>query len=158
MERLLLRAWIFVVAFCFGISISAAWRIYTLPVIPDLDIPPVREATAEASAKAPDELRIVEGTHGCGAVADGQLYELSDGGRISIKCTTFDSPAAATRELLTRSETATSEGRLLTNDSAGAEVIIFTPKVQRLRTDGRSLCVTEASSLLHLRWFERQVR
>jgi hypothetical protein len=158
MERLLLKTWIFVVAFCFGLSVSAAWRIYTLPVIPDLDIPPVGEATAEAPAKASDELRIVEGTHRCGALADGQVYELSDGGRISIKCTMFGSPASATRELMSRSEKATTEGRLLTSDNEGGEVLIFAPQVQRLRTDGRSLCVTEASSLLHLRWFERQGR
>ena len=31
MERFLPRIWVFVVAFCLGISVTAIWRIYKLP-------------------------------------------------------------------------------------------------------------------------------
>jgi hypothetical protein len=48
MERYLPRIWIFVVAFCFGVSVTAAWHIYTLPVLPDLDIEPVVILTPRA--------------------------------------------------------------------------------------------------------------
>ena len=35
MKRFLSRVWIFVLTFCFGISVSALWRIYTLPQLPE---------------------------------------------------------------------------------------------------------------------------
>jgi hypothetical protein len=164
MERYLLRMWMFVVAFCFGISVSAAWRIYTLPVIPDLDIEPVAEPVAESSAEqvmtdSSDGLRIVGGTHSCGALPNGTVYELSDGGRIEITCTRFRSRAAANQELERRLLSATIEKRspAIDNDAKphGDEVLIITPKVQSLRIYDRLLCVTDATSLEHLRWFEK---
>ena len=162
MERLLLRIWISFVTFCFGISISAAWRIYTLPVSPDLDIAPVDVNVAQVPIiESSDEFRIVEGRHACGAMPDGELYELSDGGRIEIKCTRFGSRAAATREFESRLINATIEERSFSIDSNGNrlddEVIVITPNVQLLRTNGRMLCVTEATTLKHLRWFENRV-
>jgi hypothetical protein len=165
MERYLLRIWMFVLAFCFGISVSAAWRIYTLPVLPDLDIEPIAESTAELRAEQPmpdssnDGLRIVGGTHACGALPSGAIYELSDGGRIEINCTLFRSRAAARQELERRLLSATIEESSLNIDSEGKpvgdEVLITAPNVQRLRIKGKSLCVTEATSLKHLRWFEK---
>ena len=162
MERLLLRIWISIVTFCFGISVSAAWRIYTLPVIPDLDIEPVVERVEVLPViESSDELRIVEGKHACGAKPDGASYELSDGGHIEITCTKFGSRAAATRELERRLINATVEERSFTIDSNGNllddEVVVITPNVQLLRTNGKLLCVTEATSLRHLRWFEKRV-
>ena len=162
MERLLLRIWILVLTFCLGISVSAAWRIYTLPVIPDLDIAPVAEQVAEPPRiESSDELRIVEGRHSCGALPDGESYELSDGGRITIKCTRFGSNAAATQELEKRLFNTTVEERSFSIDSYGKwqgdEVLVTTPTVQRLRTNGKLLCVTEATSLKHLLWFENRI-
>lgn len=160
MERYLLRIWIFILAFCFGISVSAAWRIYTLPVLPDLDIAPVAEQTTKAViAEYPDELRIVGGTHACGALPNGAIYELSDGGRIEITCTRFRSRAAAKQEFDRRVSLATIEDLTHNLDSDGKpqedEILITKPKVKSLRIDGNLLCVTEATSLEHLRWFEK---
>ena len=167
MERYLLRVWMFVVAFCVGISVSAAWRIYTLPVLPDLDIAPVAEPVAELRAEqpitdAPDGLRIVNGTHSCGALPNGTIYELSDGGRIEMTCTRFRSREAANQELEKRLLSATVELRTPNIDRDGKwqgnEALITTPKIQSLTTNDRVLCVTVATSLEHLRWFERPRR
>ena len=164
MERYLLRMWMFVVAFCFGISVSAAWRIYTLPVLPDLDIEPVAEPVAELRAEQSmtdrsDELRIVGGTHSCGALPDGTIYELSDGGRIEITCTRFRSRAAAKQEFDRRVSLATIEDLAHKIDSEGKSlgdtILITTPKVQSFRISDRVLCVTDATSVEHLRWFEK---
>jgi hypothetical protein len=154
----------FVVAFCFGISVSAAWRIYTLPVLPDLDIEPVVQPTVEqvATAEVSDELRIVGGTHACGASPDGAVYELSDGGRIAINCKTFKSRAAATRALESRLINAAIKERSMNIDSdgnrLGDEVLISGPNAMMLKTDGRLFCVTQATSFNHLLWFAKPRR
>jgi len=160
MGRDLLRIWIFILAFCFGISVSAAWRIYTLPVLPDRDIEPVAEPmTAIVIPEIPDELRIVGGTHACGASPDGAIYELSDGGRIEIKCTKFRSGAAAKEEFDRRVSSATLEDLAHDINSEGKQdgdkILITKPHVQSLKVHGRLLCVTEATSIEHLRWFQK---
>ena len=160
MKRYLLRMWIFILAFCFGISVSAAWRIYTLPVLPDRDIEPVAESRVEqVMTESSDKWRIVGGTHACGASPDGAIYELSDGSRIEIKCTKFRSGAAAKEEFDRRVSLATIEDLAPNIDGEGKplgeKILITTPHVQSLRLNGRLLCVTEAPSFEHLRWFQR---
>jgi hypothetical protein len=156
MNRYLLRTWIFILAFCFGISVSAAWRIFTLPAVPE----PVAEPVAAiVIPEIPDELRIVGGTHACGASPDGAIYELSDGSRIEIKCTKFRSGAAAKEEFDRRVSLATIEDLAHNIDVEGKQdgdkILITKPHVQSLKVHGRLLCVTEAPSLEHLRWFQK---
>lgn len=66
MELLLVRIWVLVVTFCFGISVSALWRIYTLPAlpIPVVELTPPRHEVAEQ----PEGPKILNERHNCGAL------------------------------------------------------------------------------------------
>ena len=165
MERFLPRIWVFVMAFGLGISISAIWRIYTLPAFSlpasDFVIEPV-DYSNSAVMEAPNEddtPRLVAQIHSCGASAAPQVYEYSDGGHITAKCRQYGSSRAASRELLNRLKGATIEERSLYVDSNGNEggerILITAPQIVRLRLNGRVLCEVEASSLGHLRRFEK---
>ena len=164
MERFLPRIWVFVMAFGLGISISAIWRIYTLPAFSlpasDFVIEPVNysnRAVMEMPSDA-DTPRLVTETHSCGASA-AQVYEFPDGGRITAKCRQYGSSRAASRELLNRLKGATIEERSPDIDSNGnlpdERILITAPQIVRLRLNGRVLCEVEASSLGHLRRFEK---
>ena len=160
METLLPRIWVFVVTFCLGISITAIWRIYTLPNLPEPVIEPIAEQRPVIEYPREDTLTIVGGTHLCGASAGPSVYELSDGGRISINCKNFKSRAALNRELKTKLHgTMIENWSVDTGDNGVMErraVLDTSPTVTGLRIYGRVFCITEASSLEHLRWFEHR--
>lgn len=158
MERLLPRIWVFVLAFGLGISISAIWRIYTLPAfsIPapaEPFIEPLIEPVSEPSVTSGEGPRLVEGSHNCGA-ADQQVYEYDDGGWVVARCRKFKSASAAAREVETRLLDATIAERSVTE--AGEEILLTAPDTVRIRKKGRLLCELEASSLYHLNWFEKR--
>lgn len=156
MERLLPRIWVFVLAFGLGISISAIWRIYTLPAfsIPAAPlIEPLIEPVSEPTANSGEGPRLREGSHNCGA-ADQQVYEYDDGGWVVARCRRFKSASAATREVETRLLDATIAERSVTE--AGEEILLTAPDTVRIRKKGRLLCELEASSLYHLNWFEKR--
>jgi len=158
METLLPRIWVFVLAFGLGISISAIWRIYTLPALPEPVIEPVAEPVPVIEFPKEEGLRIVGGTHVCGASADPAVYDLSDGTRISVNCKKFKSLTALDRELQRRLDGVKVEEWTMEIDSNGESqrrAILYTsPTLTRLRVNGRLLCITAASSLEHIRWFE----
>lgn len=147
-------------AFCLGISISAIWRIYTLPAIPEPVIEPIAKPAPVIEYPKEEKLTIVGGTHTCGASAGPTVYELSDGGRISIDCKQFKSPAALNRALKKRVGSATIENWFTVYDGnrKGERTAILntSPTVTSLSINGRLFCVTEASSFEHLRWFENR--
>ena len=165
MERFLPRIWVFVMAFGLGISVSAIWRIYALPATPE----PVIDTTAETNAAvmeapnadaAADGPKLLEGSHTCGASAEGQVYYYDDGGWVRPSCRRFKSSTAATRELVNRLRGTTIEyGSPLMDGNGnqiGEQILITTPQIVRIRKKGRLLCEVEASSLYHLTWFEKQ--
>lgn len=156
MERLLSRIWIFILAFGLGVSISALWRIYTLPIVPDdvgVTVPRPQETVGTVSIP-----KLVDAPHSCGALPSGQTYTYSDGGRVSITCKRFNSVEIASREfekLLVGVEIAERSQEPGSSDRAPMEEeLITTPVVIRLRKTGTILCEVRASSLDHLRWFE----
>jgi hypothetical protein len=170
MERLLLRNLVFVLAFGFGISISAIWRIYTLP---DFSIAPPPQPVIETvdysnravmewpkDADTSGEPQIIGETHSCGASTGPQVYNYTDGGRITVNCRRFKSSNAATREVQSRLSGSSYEDYSLDlggdGTRAGEEVLITAPAVVRIRRTGRLLCEVEASSLKHLRLFEKR--
>ncbi len=167
MERFLPRIWVFVLTFGLGISMSAIWRIYTLPAY----VPARPEAVIELpdySIKAVLDLsyndgepRLISENHSCGASANGQRYHYTDGGWVGTKCRRFKSSAAAARELANRKRDATIAEQSITIDtsdnSVGEELLIKAPTIVRLRKTGRLLCEVEASSLKHLHLFEKRL-
>jgi len=156
-------------AFGLGISITAIWRIYTLP---DYSPPESSEFVSEPMAESNRAViegpyadltmgpRLITETHSCGATAGPQVYNYSDGGRISVNCRRFKSSWGATQEFLKRMKGATIEDRAFIMDGYGSqigeEILITAPQVVRLRLKGRILCEVEASSLNHLRLFEKR--
>ena len=156
MRRIFLRLWIFGLAFGLGISVSALTRLYRLHQVPDVSlviltpfVPPVTDRPLE----------MVRSIDACGPKSNYHVYDLSDGSRISTTCETFASSAAAARALQARLGKALVTERSLNLDAKGRTVgemiLVTTPTVLRLVTYERSLCVTEAPSLRHLRLFER---
>jgi hypothetical protein len=164
MERFLPRIWVFVVAFSLGISVSASWRIYTSPAIPEPVVGPLAWWSAGTETPKADTAsegpKLLEGSHNCGASADGQVYYYDDGGWVRPKCRRFKSSSVATREFLNRLSGATIDDRSLVMDGngnqIGEEILITAPQIAKIRKKGRLLCEVEASSLYHLNWFEKQ--
>ena len=169
MERFLPRIWVFVMAFGLGISISAIWRIYTLPAftLPDSDfvIEPVdysNRAVMEmpSGADTSDGPQLSAENHSCGASTGPRVYNYTDGGRITVNCRRYKSSWAASREYLNRLRSATIEDRSLVMDDNGSQIgeefLTIAPQVVRVRIKGRILCEVEASSLYHLTWFEKR--
>ena len=153
MEKFLPRIWVFILAFGFGLSISAIWRIYTLPVLPE----PVVVTKPPVTVR--ERPKLVEGAHGCGAAAGGRAYHYDDGGWVSAKCTMFKSPWGAAQELEGRLKGSTVSERSLTLDAEGnpvEEILIIAPQIVRIRRNGKLLCSLEASSLYHLNLFWNQ--
>lgn len=160
METVLPRIWVFVLAFGLGISITAIWRIYTLPDLPEPVIKPIAEQTPVIEYPKEDTITIVGGTHLCGASAGPSVYELSDGGRISINCKNFKSLGALNREVKRSLRGVMIEDWSVETDSNGQKerraVLDTSPTVTGLRIYGKVFCTTEASSLEHLHWFEHR--
>lgn len=158
MRLLFLKIWVLVLTFGFGISVSALWRIYTLPALPI----PVVDLTEPSAVVIglPEEsgLRIVDGLHNCGGSPAPETYKLSDGGQISVFCKPFKTRAAARWALEKKLRNAVIVDRTVFMDSYGKdgaeEVVITVPKIARLWRKDRVLCITEASSLEHLKWFQ----
>ena len=156
-------------AFGLGINISAIWRIYTLPAFslpaPEFVIEPV-DYSNRAVMEMPNGADESEGpqlsveNHSCGALTGPQVYNYTDGGRISVNCRRYKSSWAATREYLNRLKGATIEERSLVMDDNGSQIgeefLTIAPQVVRIRIKGRILCEVEASSLYHLEWFEKR--
>jgi hypothetical protein len=149
MRRILRRLWIFGLAFGLGISVSALWRLYRLYKTPE-----VLEVVVTTPVPAVEVVGIIDA---CGPTANHHVYELSDGSRISTSCESYRSSAAAARALRERlgkaqiaehSENLDEAGRV-----EGETVLILTPRLLRLSTHGRTLCVTEAPSLQLLQLF-----
>jgi hypothetical protein len=154
MRRILLRLWIFGLAFGLGISVSALWRLYNLYQLPEVNeivlttpVPAVKEVP----------LTIVGGMDACGPTANYHVYGLSDGSRISSSCESYASSAAAARALLRRLGKAQVAERSQNLDEAGRRegetVLVINPTALRLSTHGKTLCVTEAPTLKHLQMF-----
>ena len=169
MKRFLPRIWVFVMAFGLGISISAIWRIYTLPAFTlpaeDFVIAPVEESTRAVMegpyADLTEGPRLMETgeTHSCGAPTGPRVYNYSDGGRITVNCRVFKTSAAATQMFVYRMRGATIEDRaaiMEDGNQVGEEILITAPQIVRMRTNGKLLCEVEASSLYHLNWFEKR--
>lgn len=157
MRRILLRVWILAMAFGLGISVSALWRLYKLYQLPAVSEVIVSDPPPHTPLKAPP-LRIVGVIDACGPESNRHVYELSDGSRITTICETFTSRAGAARAL--KAETGLSQvvDRSMNLDergrSVGETILITTPRVFRLSTYEKNLCVTEAPSLRHLQWIE----
>lgn len=156
MRRILLRLWIFGLAFGLGVSVSALWRLYRLYQLPE-----VLEVVVTTPVPAVKEvpIKIVGAIDACGPKANHHVYELSDGSRISTSCESYRSSAAAARALRARLGNALGAERSESLDEAGRvegeTVLVTTPTVIRLSTHGKTLCVTEAPSLMHLQMFGR---
>jgi len=158
MRRILLKVWILVLTFCFGISVSAFWRIYTLPALPEMIR--VTEPQVETRIVFPDARPFVAVMHACGPQANYHVYQSSDGERIFESCETFSSTSATARalkrrigkaEIVERYENLDENGRPF-----GETVVVLTETALKLSTRGKSLCVTEAPSLAQLRRFEHR--
>ncbi len=170
MERLLPRNLAFVLAFGLGISISAIWRIANQaddslpaplqPVIETVDYSNRAVMEVPDGADTSGEPQIISGPHSCGASTGPQVYNYTDGGRITVNCRRLKSSNAATRELQSRLSGASYEEYSLDLSGDGTraaeEVLITAPAIVRLRRTGRHLCEIEASSLKHLRLFEKR--
>jgi hypothetical protein len=158
MTRVLLKVWIFVLTFCFGISVSALWRICTLPALPE--IVAVTEPQVGARIVFPTARPFVSVRHACGPKGNYHVYQSSDGGLISVSCETYASTSAAARalkrkiakaEIVERHENLDDNGRPL-----GETVVVVTERALELSRHGKSLCATEARSLAGLRRFEHR--
>jgi hypothetical protein len=154
MGRILLRLWILGLAFGLGISVSALWRLYRLYKIPEV-LEVVVTTPVPAVKEAP--IKIVGGMDACGPTANHHVYDLSDGSRISTSCESYRSSAAAARALRARLGKAQvaehSENRDEVGRVEGETVLVLTPRLLRLSTHGKTLCVTEAPSLKLLQLF-----
>ena len=150
--------WIFVLTFCFGISVSALWRIYTLPALP--------ESVAVTKPQV-DDMIVFRGAQpfvgvldACGPKGNYHIYESSDGERISVSCETHSSISAAAHALKRRMGKAEIVERYKNLDdngrTFGETVVVVTKRALKLSTYGKNLCVTEAPSLALLRRFEPQ--
>jgi hypothetical protein len=158
MRRILLKVWILVLTFGFGISVSALWRIYTLPALPE--IISVTEPQADARIVFPDARPFVAVMHACGPQANYHVYQSSNGERIVESCEIFSSTSATARALKRRMGKAEIIKRYQNLDDNGLPfgetVVVLTESAMKLSTHGKSLCVTEAPSLAQLRRFEHR--
>ena len=155
MRRILLRLWIFGLAFGLGISVSALWRLYLL-----YQPPPASEVIITLVPPRDERpLKIHSAFDARGPKATYHIYNVSDGSQVTTTCETFVSSAAATRALRARlGQAQVAESSVNVNDKGrreGETVLVTTPTVIRLSTHDRRLCVTEVPSLRHLQIFAR---
>lgn len=155
MRRFLSRIWIFVLTFGLGISVSSLWYIYTLPTLPE----PVEITEPEVTAVFPEARPFRHVMDACGPTSSHHVYQSSDGEIIGVSCERFGSNAAAARALKRSIGRAEIVERFTNFDKgrpSGETVVVVGEKAMELRTDGKSLCVTTASSLELLRKFQRR--
>ena len=149
-KRQIVNFSISLLTFAVGVSLSSFWYLYTLPDTPEAYGP--RERVSE-------ELTIIGGMDACGSKENYHVYELSDGGHVSTSCQRFATAAASAQALrmtLGQAEIIERSSNLRANGQPVGETILTKKPVLRLTSWGESLCATEASSMKHLRWFERR--
>lgn len=152
MRRFLLKVWIFVLTFGLGISVSALWRIYTLPALPKV----VEVTKPEVTEVTPAARLIASEMHACGPKASYHVYQLFDNGHIVVICENFESPSAAARALKRRIGRAEIVERLPNIDngpSSGETVVVAGERAIEFTINGESLCETSAPSLALLKRF-----
>ena len=153
MRRFLSRVWIFVLTFCLGISVSALWRIYTLPQLPEA----VEITEPAAIAVFPQEREFTATMHACGPTANYHTYQSSDGALIGVSCETFRSHSTAARALKRTIGNAEIVERTMDGEqTSGETVVIVADRAMELRLTGNNLCVTSAPSLAVLRRFQHR--
>jgi hypothetical protein len=154
MRRTFLRIAIFLPAFGLGVGVSYCRQLYEWSQLLPAPSPDV---VAVSDWAAPPRITIVGGMDACGPTANFHTTELSDGTLISYDCKTFSSPLAAAialktslvnAEVVERSNERDENGRVI-----GDSILVINP-IQRFSLIGKSLCVTTAPSLHHLRLFE----
>lgn len=153
MRRFLSRVWIFVLTFGLGISVSALWRIYTLPALPKA----IEVTKPELTVVTPAERLIVSEMHACGPKANYHVYQLIDGEHIVVTCETFESPSAAARALKRRMKSTEIVERFPNFDNgrpSGETVVVAGERAIEFTIEGKSLCETSASSLAQLKRFK----
>ena len=135
--------------FAIGVLLSSVWYLYTLPDTPE---------AYGSRERVSEELRVIGGMDACGSKENYHAYELSDGGHVSNSCQRFATSDAAAQALqirLGQSEIIERSSNLGANGQPVGETILTKNPILRLTRWGESLCVTEASSMKHLRWFEK---
>lgn len=157
MRRILLRIWIFGLAFWLGISVSALWRTYNLYLLPHVSAVIVSDPPLPPPPQV-EPLRIIGVSDACGPTANFHSYKLSDGSQITTACISYATTVEAARELRRRLGKANvSERSLILDDKGrpiGENILVTKPIVLRLSNYGREICVTEAPSLRHLQVLE----
>ena len=140
-------------AFGFGISVSALWRIYTLPQLPEV----VEVTEPAAIVVLPEEREFTAVLHACGPTANYHIYQSSDGASFGVSCETFRSRSAAAQALKRTIGNAEIIERTLDNEKpTGETVVVVGEKAMELRVTGKNLCVTSAPSLALLRRFQHR--
>jgi len=155
MRRALPKIAIFVLAFGLGVAVSAGWQLYRWSRV-QLEGSP--EVVAVPSWSTPTQIMIVGGLDACGRTSSYHTLNLSDGTRILQTCKRFSSPLGAARdlkirlsnaEIAARSEDLDEQGRVI-----GETILTSSPNIQRFTLHEKTLCVTSAPSLHHLRLYE----
>ena len=161
MKRTLLKIAILALTFGLGVGISVGWHLYQWSLEPYEVSPtapwPLGVDTPARLVRA-DKITIVGGMAACGPEGNYHTTELSDGTQISQSCEQFSSPLAAARalkirtlhaEIVERSTEQDENGRVV-----GEKILTAGSRVMRFSLYGKSLCVTDAPSLTHLRLYE----
>ena len=155
MRRFLSRVWIFVLTFGLGISVSALWRIYTLPALPKV----VEVTKPEMTVVTPAARLIASEVHACSPEANYHVYQLIDGGHIAVTCENFRSPSAAAHALKRRIERAEIVERFPNFDDGqppGETVVVVGDRAFEFIVEGKTLCETSAPSLAQLQRFKHR--
>ena len=150
MRRILIYLWASVMTFCLGTVTSSLWNLFTLPPI----AAPTRltdPSKIELTAFKPPLTR-VSGFNACGPKGSWHVTELSDGTRLVTDCKIFLSNLAASRALISHLN---NFPEILEESHVRQDDVVLAKGegVIELRRSGRSLCVTQAPSLKHLRWW-----
>ena len=161
MRRTLLKIAIFVLTLGLGVGVSIGWQLYQWSLVPyEVNpTPPWPLGTGKKPHQpVPTAVTIVGGMDACGPEANFHTMDLSDGTQISQSCETFSSPLAAARALNTRILNAEIVERSTERDEKGRiigeKILTAGARVMRFSIYGKSLCVTDAPSLTHLRLYE----
>jgi hypothetical protein len=152
MRRLALHLLVGVSTFSSGIVLSAVTTRHAEKLIGPLD-----GLTSSISAES---LQRIGGMDACGPKANFHTWDLSDGTRIWIECLSLASSARARSELEKRvsgpTEIIERQPQLGPKGQTVGERVVFRSvgSVTVVEVYGNNLCVTEAASLDHLRWYE----
>ena len=155
MRRLAFHVLVAGLTFSSGLVLSGLATRYADPAILLFD-----DLTSSISSPP---LQRVGGIDACGPKANFHTWDLSDGTQITIACMELSSARAAKRDLDRRVSRATEiiervpELGQSVHDrgqTVGERVVFRTVGVTLVETYENNLCVTEAASLEHLRWYE----